>query len=278
LNRTVIITGATRGIGFEAALALARLGERVSIVGRDRDRLSRAVAAIREQTGAAVGQYLGDLSVQADVRRLAAELAADHPQIHALINNAGGVHARRLVSTDGVELTLATNHLGSFLLTTLLVDRLVSSAPSRVVTVASIGHRKGTLDFDDLGLARGYTIMKAYRRSKLANVLFANELARRLAGTGVTSNSVHPGTVATNIWSGAPWWSKPYITLFWRPHFIAPDDGARPLVRLAVDPALDAVTGRYFEDGGFVDPAPAALDENLARRLWQVSEALTTRR
>ncbi len=143
-----------------------------------------------------------------------------------LVNNAGGVNKTRRLSVDGIEMTFAVNHLGYFLLTNLLLDLLVRSAPARVVTVASIGHRRGTLDFADLGYEKGYAIMRAYTRSKLANVLFAAELARRLAGTGVTSNSLHPGRVATNIWSGAPAWTKPLIAILFRPSMLTPARGA----------------------------------------------------
>jgi NAD(P)-dependent dehydrogenase (short-subunit alcohol dehydrogenase family) len=171
-------------------------------------------------------------------------------------------------------MTLAVNHLGYFLLTNLLLELLVRSAPARVVSVASVGHRRASLDFDDLGFERGYSIMRAYGRSKLANVLFAAELARRLAGTGVTSNSLHPGAVATNIWSGAPLWAKPIIHLFFRPSFISSERGADAVVRLAASPELEGVTGQYFEDGKPSVPAPLARDAALARRLWDVSARL----
>jgi retinol dehydrogenase-14 len=161
-----------------------------------------------------------------------------------LVNNAGGVNKGRLLTVDGIETTFAVNHLGYFLLTNLLLDLLVKSAPARVVTVASIGHRHGTLDFDDLGFERGYKLMRAYARSKLANILFSSELARRLDGTGVTSNSLHPGGVATNIWSGAPGWAKPIIWLVLRPSLISVEKGATTIIQLATDPALDGVTGK----------------------------------
>ncbi len=156
----------------------------------------------------------------------------------------------------------------------MLLDLLVDSAPARVVSTASVGHRSGTLDFDDLGYERGYSIMRAYQRSKLANVLFANELARRLAGTGVPSNSLHPGAVNTNIWSGAPLWAKPIINLALRPFFISAAKGGERITQLVTDPALEGVTGAYFEDGKAVPPAPLAQDVELARRLWKVSEDL----
>lgn len=192
-----------------------------------------------------------------------------------LVNNAGGVNKRRSLTVDGIERTFATNHLGSFLLTNLLLVVLKRSAPARVVTVASVGHRRGTMDFEDLGFKRGYWIMRAYTRSKLANVLFANELARRLEGTGVTSNSLHPGRVATNIWSGAPLWTKPYIHFFLRPTFITAEQGAQTIVHLAAAQELASTTGRYFESNVDVPPAPLAQDAALAARLWDVSVALT---
>jgi len=273
-GKTVLITGATRGIGLETALSLAAQGARPILVGRNERRLARAFEAVCGRTRLRVTAYQCDLSSLADVRRLAGEIRRDHARIDVLINNAGGVHKRRILTVDGLETTFATNHLAHFLLTTQLLDVMVASAPSRIVTVASIGHRRGTLDFDDLGLARGYGIMRAYSRSKLANVLFANELARRLAGTGVTSNSVHPGGVATDLWSGAPLWAQPYIRLWlWR-SLISPGAGAEPVARLAVDANLQGVTGRYYEGVSEIAPAPLAQDETLAGRLWTESERL----
>ena len=232
------------------------------------------MAAIRSRARADAASYLCDFSSQADIRRLAAEIQRDHPSLHVLVNNAGGVNKRRTLTVDGIERTFATNHLGYFLLTTLLLDLLKQSAPARIVTVASVGHRRGTLDFEDLGFERGYWIMRAYARSKLANVLFASELARRLSGTGVTSNSLHPGRVATNIWSGAPLWTKPYVHFFLRPTFITAETGAHTIVDLAVRPEFESTTGQYFEEGVAVMPSALAQDEGLARRLWDVSAAL----
>jgi NAD(P)-dependent dehydrogenase (short-subunit alcohol dehydrogenase family) len=276
-NKTILVTGATSGIGLEASVALARRGARVLMVGRDPARLQAALAAARERSGSnALSSFLCDFEQQARVRELARAVLDTHDALHALVNNAGAVNAARRTTADGIEATFAVNHLGYFLLTTLLLPLLVRSAPARIVTVASVGHRYGTLDFDDLGFARGgYSIMRAYSRSKLANVLFASELARRLAGTGVTCNSVHPGSVDTNIWSGAPWWAKPIIRLFLRPSFISAETGAANVVRLVVDPELEGVTGQYFEERERMDPAPPARDPALAKRLWDVSESLT---
>jgi NAD(P)-dependent dehydrogenase (short-subunit alcohol dehydrogenase family) len=273
-GKTILVTGATSGIGLEAGVALARLGGRVVLVGRDRGRTDAAVAAVQARAGARAASYLCDFASQASIRQLAAAVRNDHSRLEVLVNNAGGVHKQRSVTVDGIETTFATNHLGYFLLTNLLLDLLIRSAPARIVTVASIGHRRGTLDFDDLGFERGYGIMKAYTRSKLANVLFANELARRLSGTGVTSNSLHPGNVATKIWSGAPSWAKPIVALVFRPFFISAEKGGATIVQLAASPELEGVTGEYFEGRRPVLPSVLARDEALRRRLWEVSAKL----
>lgn len=271
-GKNILLTGATSGIGLEAAVELARQGARVVMVGRDPRRTEAAVADVKARSGSAeISHLLCDFSSQADIRRLAEEVKARLDRLDVLVNNAGAVNKKRGVTVDGIETTFAVNHLGYFLLTNLLLDLLMRSAPARIVTVASAAHRQGTLDFSDLGYERGYAIMRAYSRSKLANVLFAAELARRLAGAGVTSNSLHPGTVATNIWSGAPTWAKPLIQLFFRPFFLSVKEGAAPIVQLAASPELEGVTGKYFEKGKPVTPAPLARDEALAKQLWKVS-------
>jgi retinol dehydrogenase-14 len=273
-GRTVLITGATSGIGLEAAVALARLGAQLILVGRDPRRTDAAVAVVHARAGVTASSRLCDFSSQASIRELATSIRRDHSRLDVLVNNAGAANKRRSLTVDGIERTFATNHLGYFVLTNLLLDRIVASAPARIVTVASIGHRRGTLNFDDLGFARGYSIMRAYERSKLANVLFANELARRLAGTGVTSNSLHPGSVATNIWSGAPLWAKPIITLVFRPFFVSAEAGGATIVQLVASPDLEGVTGQYFENHRPVAPALLARDEALGRRLWDISAKL----
>lgn len=274
-GKTVVVTGSSAGIGFEAAVALARLGARILLVGRDRGRTDSAVVALRARAGLTAEAHLCDFSSQASIREFARTIQQDHSRLDVLINNAGGVHKRRTLTVDGIEATFATNHLGYFLLTNLLRDLIVRSAPARIVTVASVGHRHGTLDFDDLGFEHGYGIRKAYERSKLANVLFASELARRLAGTGVTSNSVHPGSVATDIWSDIPTWTKPLVAIFLRPSFLTPEQGGAAVAQLAASPDLDGVTGQYFENGHPVAPSRLAQDAALARRLWDVSAGLT---
>jgi NAD(P)-dependent dehydrogenase (short-subunit alcohol dehydrogenase family) len=276
-GQTVLVTGATSGIGFEASVELLRRGARVVMVGRDAAKTEAARQRAMERAGSREAtSLLCDFASQKAIRRLAAEVLKRHDRLHVLVNNAGGVHPRRELTEDGIERTFAVNHLGYFLLTALLRERLVASAPARVVTVASMGHRRGSLDLEDPGYARGgYAILAAYARSKLANVLFANELARRLHGTGVTSNSLHPGAVDTNIWSGAPLWARPIIWALWRWRFISAAEGGQRIVDLVCDPALDGVSGAYFESGRRVEPAPLARDAGLARRLWETSERLS---
>ena len=272
-GKTVLLTGATSGIGLEASVALARQGARVVMVGRNQAKTEAALADVSARSGSKEVSYLlADFASQASVRALADAVRSRVDRLDVLVNNAGGVNKARTVTADGIETTFAVNHLGYFLLTNLLLDLVVKSAPARVVTVASVGHRRGTLDFEDLGFERGgYSIMRAYSRSKLANILFANELARRLAGSGVTSNSLHPGSVDTNIWSGAPLWAKPIIQLVFRPFFISAEKGGERIVQLAASAELEGVTGKYFENGQVVDPAPLARDASLATRLWDVS-------
>ena len=273
-GKIALVTGATSGIGLETSVELARRGARVVLVGRDPERTRAAADSVCTRTGQEATYLLCDFSRQAAIRGLARAYADRHDRLDILVNNAGGVHRSRRLTPDGIEATFAVNHLGYFLLTNLLLDLIVAGTPARVVTVASTGHRSGTLDFDDLGFERGYTIMKAYARSKLANVLFAAELARRLAGTGVTSNSVHPGAVDTNIWSGAPLWAKPIIRFALRRSFVSADEGAAHVVRLAADPDLAGVSGCYFDKGQPVSPAPLATDPAVAARLWDVSAKL----
>ncbi|HET7294188.1 MAG TPA: SDR family oxidoreductase [Vicinamibacteria bacterium] len=274
-DKTVLVTGATSGIGLDASVQLARSGAKVVMVGRDHARTEAATADVIARSGSRdVSHLMCDLSSQASIRSLAAVVRKRHDRLHVLVNNAGGVNKKRRLTADGIEATFAVNHLSYFLLTNLLLDLIVESAPARVVTVASVGHRRGTLDFDDLGFERGYSIMAAYARSKLANVLFAAELARRLEGKGVTSNSLHPGSVDTNIWSGAPLWAKPIIAILLRPKFISAEKGAERVVQLAADPGLESVTGKYFEGGRESAPAPLAQDAALAKRLWEVSATL----
>jgi len=275
-GKRVLVTGATSGIGLEAARSLAKQGAKVVMVGRDAAKTARCLEEVRAAaSGAEVTSLLCDFSRQAEVRRLADEVLRRFDRLDVLVNNAGTVFKDRTVTEDGIEATFAVNHLGYFLLTQLLLDRIVRSAPARIVNVASVGHRRGTMDFDDLGFERGYQIMKAYGRSKLGNVLYTRLLAQKLAGTGVTVNSLHPGAVATNIWSGAPGWAQPLLWLMGKFAFISAEEGGQRIVQLVMSPELSGVTGQYFENGKPVDPAPLARDDAVARRLWQESERLT---
>lgn len=203
-GKTILITGATSGIGKEAAIMLARDGAHVVIVGRDADKTAHVLAEVKQRSQSdTVTSMLCDFSSQAAIRRFADTFRKQHSCLDVLINNAGGVHARHELTEDGIETTFATNHLGYFLLTQLLLERIKASEPARIVNVASTAHYRGTLDFDDLGFEHDYSVMRAYSRSKLANVLFTRALARRLQGTQVTVNAVHPGVVGTHIWDHA---------------------------------------------------------------------------
>ena len=276
-GRTALITGANAGIGLEASVSIARMGAEVVMVARDRGKGEAALREVQERSGSRnVSLLLCDLGSLASVRALAEAYRSGHSQLHILINNAGGVSTERRETADGFEQTFAVNHLGPFLLTNLLLDVIEKSAPARIVNVASTGHYRGTLDFDDLGFARGgYWVMRAYSRSKLANVIFTRDLARRLAGKNVTVTSLHPGAVATNIWSGAPGWSKPLLAVAKRLFMITPEEGGARVVYLATRPEVEGKTGGYYENNVEREPAKLAQDAEVAARLWDVSARLT---
>jgi retinol dehydrogenase 14 len=275
--RTLVITGGSDGIGLECAsqVAAAEPGCRVVLVGRDPRRTAAAAERIRsEQPTCRVDSMLCDLADQAAVRHLAGQLLETCDRIDVLVNNAGTVFARRTLTADGVEATFAVNHLAGLLLTELLLDRIMASAPARIVFTSSEGHYSGTMDLDDLGFEHGYTVMRAYSRSKLANVLTARLLARRLEGTGVTVNAVHPGMIATNIWSGAPWFARPFLALLKRWRMESPQVGGSRLAHLAVAPEVAGHTGGYYDRNRLREPSELALDDVLAERLYAVSAGL----
>ena len=251
------------------------MGAELLLVSRDRARGEAALADVRKRSGSrTVSVRYCDFASLTQIRALAADVRANHSTLRVLVNNAGSVSATRVLTEDGIEQTFAVNHLGAFLLTNLLLDILRRSAPARVVTVASAAHRQGTLPFDDLQFEHGgYTTMRAYARSKLANVLFTAELARRLAGTGVTATCLHPGVVATNIWSHAPWFAQPLIAIG-KLFMISADQGAEAIVHLAASPEVEDQTGGYYERNRIVLPSRLAQDEALARQLWERSAAL----
>jgi len=273
--RTIVVTGATSGIGRATALGLAKLDSRLILVGRDAGRAEETSAAIRGATGRKdVEIVLGDFASQTDVRRVADELLARTQAIHVLVNNAGVTMLKRTTTPDGLETTFAVNHLGYFLLTGLLLPRLRAGAPARIVNVASDAHRFGKLDLDDLQNEKGFAAMRVYGQSKTANILFTRELARRLEGTGVTVNALHPGAVATRLGRG----NGPLFDLLQRAVGIfmrSPERGAETSIHLASAPELERVTGRYFVDKREKQPSPHATDDATARRLWEISEKLT---
>ncbi len=272
---TCVVTGATSGIGRVVARALARMGARVVLVGRSRERGRHTLMEIMRDTGnTQVDLLTCDLSSQADVRRLATELATRYPQIDVLVNNAGAIFRRREESVDGLEMTFALNHLGYFLLTNLLLDTLRASSPSRVVNVASSAHRRASLDLDDLQSVRRYRPWRAYANSKLCNLLFTYELARRLDGSGVTVNAVHPGSVATRFGSNNTGPMRRMMA-WGRPFLRTPEQGARTVVHLAVAPEAADATGGYWVDDRARRSSRVSMDETLAAKLWDLSAEIT---
>ena len=273
-SRTVLVTGASGGIGKATAVGLARRGAHVAIVGRDRVRTEAAARDIRDASNVAVDVLIADLSSQTEVRRICAEALQRLPRIDVLINNVGGYWNTRHVTADGLERTLAVNHLAPFLLTNLLLGRLKQSAPARVVTVSSNAHRTGRIDFEDLQGERSYSGSRAYDQSKLANVLFAYELARRLRGTGVTSNALHPGVVRTSFGADDPAGIQKFVVPLLRPLMKSPARGAATSIHLATAQELEGVTGAFFASGGLTRSSKASYDESDAARLWRVSADL----
>jgi NAD(P)-dependent dehydrogenase (short-subunit alcohol dehydrogenase family) len=275
-GRVCLVTGATSGIGRETAIGLAERGAKVIVAGRDHARGRETVAEIAQRTGRRDAEHVvADLSSQAEVRRLAAELRAKHERLHVLVNNAGVITPKRATTVDGIETQLAVNHLAPFLLTHLLLDVLKASAPARIVNVSSQVERLGVVDFDDLGRERRpYERLDAYNQSKLANVLFTTELARRLAGTDVTANCLHPGVIGTNLLVAYEGRSAPlrFLTRRGRP---GPKEGAATSLFVATSPTLEGVSGKYFRESAESRPSPRAQDAMVAARLWEVSEKLT---
>ncbi len=281
-GRVCLVTGATNGLGFVSARVLAERGAHVIAVGRDAERTQRAVQEIRGRTGnAAVDGLTADLSSQRDVRALAQQVIARYPALHVLLNNAGAMFFQRQLSADGIEMTFALNHLGYFLLTELLLPLLTASgAPgraARIVNVSSEAHRRARIDFDDLESARRYVPFLVYSRSKLENILFTYELARRLAASPaaerVTTNTLHPGVVASGFYGrrrGVIRAAYPIFRLF----LISSERGARTQTYLSSSPAVEGVTGRYFVKERERRSAPASYDVESARRLWEISERL----
>jgi len=269
-GRTCLITGATSGIGRATALGLAGMGATLVVLARDRHKGETLLGELRAAGAEDATLLLADLSRQAEVRRVAAEFLASPRPLHVLINNAGVVNVGRSETADGIETTFAVNHLAYFLLTNLLLDRLRASAPARIVNVASDAHKFAPLDFDDLNSLKRYATMRVYGQSKLANILFTSELARRLEGSGVTVNALHPGAVATGLGQNNGAWARALIAVL-RPFFRTPDDGAATSIYLASAPEVASVSGKYFAKRREKRPSAAAQDATAAHRLWQVS-------
>lgn len=277
-GKTVLITGGTGGIGRATAIRLASMGARVGIVGRNLGRAQRAAAEICSESGNAVVDAFGaDMSSQAEVRRLARDVLVAYPRIDVLINNVGGFWSHRHVTADGLERTFALNHLAPFLLTSLLLDRLIASAPARIVTVSSGAQSMGTIAFDDLMGERKYSGQQAYNQSKLANVMFTYELARRLAGTGVTATALHPGMTNTSFSAEDPSRLFAPLVMVMRPFMKKPERAADTPVYLASSPAADGLTGEFFANRESKKSNKSSYDVKTTARLWRVSADLVSR-
>ena len=273
-GKVCIVTGSTSGIGLVTARELARMKATVIMVSLDPEECSRVGEEIRQATGnTQVYPFAADLSSQNEIKRVTAEIKNRIQRLDVLINNAGAVFMNRRLSVDGIEMTLALNHLSYFLFTHLLLDLLAASAPARVVNVTSAIHNQARLNFDDLQSSRGYTGLEAYAQSKLANLLFSSELARRLEGSGVTVNAVHPGYVATNLGRNNAGFLKPLLS-FLKIGGLTPEEGARPVLYLAASPELEKITGGYFDKDN-LSSSLAVYDQQAAEQLWQVSLELT---
>ncbi len=274
-NQICIVTGANSGIGKETSRGLAKNDATVIMVCRSRHRGEAALADIKATTGNDdVHLMVADLSSQESIRQFSQEFKAVHQNLHILVNNAGGMFFKRQLSVDNLELTFALNHLGYFLLTNLLLDVLKASAPARIINVASNAHFNQSIDFDDLQNHQGYRFMNVYGISKLANILFTYELARRLEGSGVTANCLHPGVVATNLFRSNGLLGR-IGTIIIKPFLISPKIGAETPIYLATSPEVEGITGKYFVDKKETPSSKVSRDLILARQLWVVSERLT---
>jgi NAD(P)-dependent dehydrogenase (short-subunit alcohol dehydrogenase family) len=273
-GKVVVITGGTSGIGAVAAVVLARMGARIILIARDEARAEATLARLRDSApGVAHCAHIADLLRLDEMRRVAAEIADHEPRVDVLINNAGALFASRRLTEDGLERTFALNHMAYFVITARLRERLSASAPARIINTASAAHQEARLDFDDLQSAKSFGARKAYGQSKLCNILFTRELARRLRGTGVTANCLHPGFVATHFGDQSGGLISPLIRLA-KFFAISPADGAETMVYLASSPDVAGVTGQYFYRSAPITPSSWARDDRAALLLWQRSAAL----
>jgi NAD(P)-dependent dehydrogenase (short-subunit alcohol dehydrogenase family) len=277
-GKTVVVTGATSGIGEVAAMKLAAMGARIVFVARDAGRAQATLAALERVAPGGRHRFLtADLSLMAEARRVGETIAASEPRVDVLVNNAGAMFSSRRITVEGLEMTFALNHMAYFALTQALRDRLVASAPARIVSTASAAHAGARIDFDDLQCARGYNGQRAYRRSKLANILFTRELARRLAGTGVVANCLHPGFVASRFGDEAGGWLGWAFAAAKRFAAISPEKGSDTLVYLASSPEVAEVSGEYFVKRKSAKPSAAARDAAAGEILWDRSELFAER-
>jgi NAD(P)-dependent dehydrogenase (short-subunit alcohol dehydrogenase family) len=273
-EKICLVTGANSGIGKVTAKALAAGGATVIMVCRNREKGEAARGEIvRETRNENVDLMIADFSDLRQIRRLAAEVKAKYTRLHALVNNAGAYNDKKRLTADGNEATFAVNHLGYFLLTIELLDLLKSSAPARVVNVSSEAHRSARINLDDPNLENGYGGWKAYGQSKLANVLFTYELARRLKGTGVTANCMHPGVVGTGFFNKIGGLTGKFLRLF-APFMRTPEKGADTIIWLASSPEVEGITGKYFVDRKEQATNPESYNATIAARLWEVSERM----
>ncbi len=273
-NKNIVITGGNAGIGLATSIALAKMGANIFMISRNKQKAEVAAEQIRTiVNGARVQCFSADLSIQKSIRNVASEIKSELDVIDVLINNAGGVYPEFKLTEDGLESTIATNHFAYFLLTHLLLDNIKKSDYKRIVHVASRAHERAEIDFDSFTQNKSYFIFKAYGQSKLANVLFSNALAKRLEGTGVTTNALHPGLVKTDIGNkGTTWFEKLAWTLYSRIGGVSVEEGAATSVHLASSADVQGVTGKYFSDSKQKKPSALALNEQLQQQLWEVSE------
>jgi retinol dehydrogenase-14 len=273
-NKTILITGATNGIGVVAAAQLAAMGHRIVIVGRNREKCIAASETIGQKTGRQASWLIADLSSQAQVRRLAEEFQERFERLDVLINNAGAVYIRRAETADGMEMAWSVNYLQAFLLTHLLLDLLKASAPARIINLSSVFHWPARLNLNNMQERGVYIGWNVYARCKLASLYFTYELARRLEGSGVTANAIHPGLVKTGMGKT----SGRLLRLVFRVvdlFGIPPEKGAEGVTNLAVNPALEKVSGQYFSRMKSVRSSPVSYRRDTARQMWDVSEKLT---